>query len=258
LTDGQRQQKVRNFLKKLSRVGADAREMRPFIKTLDVGLNPYGVRTNPHVKTFDRKKFHFGHENNLGPSNEGTIQFPNSSGQGYDQDHEKHCCHQVALKHGYSYSHTTPINQRDGEILHHHSWSDPAGHKIGSYENSDQWSSKVSSSSGHVWQGRTAKELDKHLANKAKRYKHQNNESVANLPILEQLLDPEGHAKVQRYADWMNKNPEQQFGHSIEHKSAAHDLIEVEKLRAKSDKLFGSNDPVSFNNLFEMRSGRKK
>jgi hypothetical protein len=57
----------------------------------------------------------------------------------------------------------------------------------------------------------------------------------------------------------MNANPAQSFGHSIEHPSAAHDLIEAKKLKDNQEKLgFGSNDPISFNNLFEMRSGKKK
>jgi hypothetical protein len=178
LSSAERQAKEKSFLRKLAAAHLDMRDLKPFIKDLDVGANPYGIYNGAKkYKAFDRAAHHYGHD--PAPESykeetfeEGTIQFPNSSGQGNDDEAQWHPLHKVALKHGYRYSHTTPIHQANGEVLHHHTWA-RGEHKIGAYAHDTQWSSKVSSASGHVWSGIGTVALDKHLANKAKRYKLQ-------------------------------------------------------------------------------------
>lgn len=46
----------------------------------------------------------------------------NSCGQGHDDEHRSHEYHQTILKHGYNYSHSTPIRQRDGSTVNHHTY----------------------------------------------------------------------------------------------------------------------------------------
>jgi hypothetical protein len=337
LSAAERQAKVKLFLKKLSRVGYDAKEMQPFLKNLNVGkqANRYGSKFGTATKTFDRENNRFGHPNNLGnlvapneeteldehthghnvgdrvqlhpatdrwmmgdrygtvvklgnkhvhvkmdksnktlkvhPNNigdnygpaknaheetldEGSISFPNSSGQGHDADHDLHPLHKIAAKHGYNYSHTTPVTQRDGSTFYHHTWA-RGEHKIGAYDHDTKWSSKVSSSSGHLWIGIGTVALDKHLKNKAKRYQLQNNESVALTKIQEGLLDPQTE-KIQRYADFMNKNRPTVFGHQIDETSQADELKKTWKMKEEQDKRFGIEQPDS--SLFNQRSGKPR
>jgi hypothetical protein len=102
---------------------------------------------------------------------EAAIENPNSSGQGYDRDHVSHPLHATITKHGYSYSHSTPIHQRDGGVYHHHTYA-RGEHKVGvSSSDPSKWETAVSSASGHRTRGVGASTLDKHLASKNKRYK---------------------------------------------------------------------------------------
>ena len=62
----------------------------------------------------------------MAEKNEHGIENANSSGQGYHEDHHKHQYHHILTKHGYVYSHTTPIHtqpsysdKRDTIELHH-------------------------------------------------------------------------------------------------------------------------------------------
>jgi hypothetical protein len=225
LSDEQRKAKVKSFLKKLANAHLDARDLKPFIRHFNIGdqEDEYG--------------------NSFGHANEGAIHFPDVFNQGHDEDHRNSPLHKTLQKYNFQYSHSTPVTQHDGSILNNHVWQHSGGgHQIGAYHNDTKWSSKVSSVSGHVATGAGTRALDKHLSNKAKRYKLQNNEAVAHLPILENLIAPEAHARVQKYADWMDKHPESAFGvvgGSYAVNSAAKDLMEVEKLKAAHDKRFG-------------------
>jgi hypothetical protein len=263
LSDEERQDKVKAFLRKLARVGADARDMNPFLKSLDVGPNPYGVSYTNMTKTFDREENRFGHSNELGnwASPNESIFFPNSSGQGHDEFHKAHPLHKTLEKFGYRYSHSTPVTQRDNSVLHHHTWVHASGHHhVGAYEGDTKFSTKTSSSSGHVFSGIGVHALERHLASKAKRYKLQTNESsVPHVPMLESLLS--GQDKVQMYARWMAKNEPKTFGvaDSCEPNSQIKDLLEAEKLKAKSDKIFNRDGKDRSDwSLFDQRSGQPK
>jgi hypothetical protein len=98
-----------------------------------------------------------------------AIENPNSSGQGYDASHVHHPLHKTLARHGFEYSHSTPIHTRDGHVQVHHTWVH-GEHKVGAYANDHAWNSKVSSASDHSKSGKGAGELAQHLANKAKRY----------------------------------------------------------------------------------------
>jgi hypothetical protein len=106
LSDEERKAKVKTFLRKLAAAHIDARELKPFLKNLNVGdqSNPYGVKVG------DKVKMRTSHD----PRNE-AIQFPNL----FHQDHEdprSHPLHQTLVNHAYEYSHTTPVSQRDGSV----------------------------------------------------------------------------------------------------------------------------------------------
>ena len=47
------------------------------------------------------------------------IRNPNSSGQGYDEDHGLNPYHALLLSQGFSYSHTTPVAYDDGRRMYH-------------------------------------------------------------------------------------------------------------------------------------------
>jgi len=164
------------------------------LKNLNVGdqPDPFGNKAVDGVKVFDHEANRFGHSNE-------AIQFPNL----FHQDHEdprSHPLHQTLVDHGYSYSHTTPVSQRDGSTHNHHQWVHRSGHLIGAYAGDTKWSAKVSSPSGHTWEGIGTKALEKHLTNKAKRYRNES-QALPQTDILENLLS--GHDKVNRYAAWM-------------------------------------------------------
>jgi hypothetical protein len=259
LSDDERKAKVKAFLKKLASVGADARDLKPFLKDLNIGdhEDPYGNKFRV-TKTFDRQANRYGHSPNESIS-EGTISFPNVFNQGHDDDHRNHPLNVIAKRYGFQYSHTTPVTQKNGGVLHHHTWVHPAGHKIGAYANDTKWNSKVSSSSGHVWTGIGTKALDQHLANKAKRYKQQNNESsLPHTDILESILDPASQDRVRAYAQWMNQNPQTSFGHLVEADSPAKDLKEAWANKAKADKTFGQGKDQTDWHFFDYRSGKPK
>jgi hypothetical protein len=231
LSDDERKRRVKQFLKKISAAHSDAREGKPWFKNLDVGKDPYANDFGV-TKTFDRDKNRFDH------ATDEAIQFANL----FHQEHEDprdHPLHQTALTHGFEYSHSVGVNQRDGSILNHHVWQHPTGHRITSSVNDTKWNSKVSASSAHVHTGIGTKALDKHLALKAKRYKIQNNEAVAHTNILENLLS--GHDKAQRYANWMNKNLPTAFGvvgGTYDVQSPKTDLLEAYKMRKEHEKRF--------------------
>jgi hypothetical protein len=50
------------------------------------------------------------------PTVKEAIDNPNSSGQGHDANHVHHPLHATCVKHKFSYSHSTPIYQPNGDI----------------------------------------------------------------------------------------------------------------------------------------------
>ena len=153
------------------------------------------------------------------------------------------------------------MQQADGSIRHHHTWTNPTGHQIGAYAGDTKWSSKVSASSGRVWHGIGTIALDKHLQNKAKRYHHQNNESaLPKTTIMESLSDTERQDNGQRYAEWMKQNPATAFGHRGTYavESPVKDLFEAARLREEHDKRFNQGKEPREWGLFDFRSGKPK
>jgi hypothetical protein len=123
LSADERQNKVRLFLKKLARVGNDAKNMRPFLKNLNVGhkQNYLGVKYGDATKVFDRGANHYGHDANE------SILFPSSDGTGHDDEAQWHPLHPTLLKHGYKYHFTTPVPQPNGNVWHHNVWKKKMG-----------------------------------------------------------------------------------------------------------------------------------
>jgi hypothetical protein len=134
---------------------------------------------------------------------ETTIQNPNTSGQGYDADHVNHPLHNTCVKHGFAYSHSTPIHQRDSSVITHHTWAH-GEHRVGAYADDDGWQSKTSTASGHSTEGHGAGALDKHLQGKVSRYKLNKGEQIAGLPSLaieESLFTPLDPSREARYLE---------------------------------------------------------
>jgi cell division protein YceG involved in septum cleavage len=84
--------------------------------------------------------------------------------------------------------------------------------------------------------------------------------------FLKQLLSPESQNKVQRYADWMEKNPATQFGHQINETSQADELRKTWAMKAKADKKFNfgkdpadwsENDARSYSLRDQLHKGKK-
>lgn len=94
-----------------------------------------------------------------------AIENPNSSGQGHDASHSKNPYHDTMLKHGYKYSHSTPVTVGGNKQIAH-------AYKHGSLK--DHVAGVRETGSGHKWEvhklgsgsgysGGNAASLDKHL-----------------------------------------------------------------------------------------------
>jgi hypothetical protein len=152
---------------------------------------------------FDHKRFHDAagtRHNSAGVKNE-SITSANSSGQGVNKNHVHHPLHATLQQHGFSYSHSTPIHQRNGDSLMNHAWAH-GERKVDAYDHDLAWTSKTSSASGHSHSGTGVAELAKHLKGKAKRYPELKlgEENLPSLAIQESLLQPLDPAREARYS----------------------------------------------------------
>lgn len=114
---------------------------------------------------------------------------PNSSGQGYDKDHDLSRLASIARKFGYEYSHSTPIVQNpcdfsqwkgnlegkdfSGKTQNLHTWKYPGTDHSVSYYSSldvDNWTTQCSSSSSVQIKGNGTLMLERHLKSKQRRY----------------------------------------------------------------------------------------
>jgi len=268
LSDEDRIKKVKLFLKKLSRVGNDAKNMRPFLKNLNVGdkENYLGVKYGDATKPFSRKANHYGHS-----PNESFLRFPGLYHHGNDSNHENHPLHATLKKYGYSYSHS--VNSDNGDTSH--IWKNILGHQIEAFHNDTKWSSKVSHTSPQTWTGIGVRALRDHLANRAKRYRIQNDpywgsirhnqdNEETQLPqnqLQEGLLDQAGYERVRQYAKYLNANPIKAFGiegASYDVESPVKAMKETHVLREKQEKLFGQGKDRSEWSIFDARSGKPK
>lgn len=101
-----------------------------------------------------------------------AIQNPNSCEQGYDPDHTANPYHTIITRYGYTYSHSTPVTHAYGPIIYH--TYKQAGHCASVHlPDSSGWRWSTSTRTGSGWEtvGRGQEALEKHLKNKAKRYK---------------------------------------------------------------------------------------
>lgn len=97
-----------------------------------------------------------------------VIMNSNSSGQGYDPDHSDHPFHSTIVRHGYSYSHSTPIRHLDGSQIIHHTYKHVNNRdknvtvhkpKDGGY----RWATSTSGSGRRATSGWHSTALEKHL-----------------------------------------------------------------------------------------------
>jgi hypothetical protein len=123
-----------------------------------------------------------------------AITNPNSSGQGHDPDHKDNPHHATMLKHGYVYSHSTPVHHQSG-IVNHHTYTHPdlKDHVASVYKpskmNSHVWSThKLGAGSSHEGQGDA--DLDKHLKGHIARAKKKMTmqKDMERLNAVEQLI----------------------------------------------------------------------
>lgn len=93
------------------------------------------------------------------------IENPNSSGQGHDPDHMKHPLHDTILKHGYEYSHSTPVHRENAGKYIHHTYK-KGERVIGvSDDNKTKWQAKTSTASGREHTNHGKDTLEKYLKN---------------------------------------------------------------------------------------------
>lgn len=97
-----------------------------------------------------------------------AIENANSSGQGHDAEHVNHPLYSTVVKHGYVYSHSTPIHTIDGATYIHHTYK-LGTHNVG-LNRGESWNTSICSSSGRHWSGKGTARLDAHLKSKRKRY----------------------------------------------------------------------------------------
>lgn len=103
-----------------------------------------------------------------------TIESPNTSGQGFSPLASLHPLNPIALRFGYAYSHSVNVGQIGGGWDLWHCYK-RAKHNVSFPESGKDtskfaWETSISCASSHKWNGQFASQLEKHLANKAKRY----------------------------------------------------------------------------------------
>ena len=95
------------------------------------------------------------------------ISEPNSSGQGHDSSHIHNPYHQTLTKHGFQYSHSTPVGTPAGDFYVHHTYRHPVtGRHVGvspTRTGSHKWESSKATSSGRHLVGMGAERHHKHL-----------------------------------------------------------------------------------------------
>ena len=103
------------------------------------------------------------------------IDKPNSSGQGVHPDHADHPFHTILEKHGYEYSHSTPVTHGKDKRVHHayKKGSLPRDYLVGVYPNDQgKWVFEAhKGGSGSRYMGNNPDQLDKYLKGLAKRTK---------------------------------------------------------------------------------------
>jgi hypothetical protein len=138
-----------------------------------------GGRTEAHHN--GKKIGHYDHTTRKGHMSE-AIHNANSSGQGHDPEHQNHPLHSTITKHGYNYSHSTPINRANGtKYISHtykHGTHNVSTHSDASHTGSQHWSTSTSTSSGHGHNGMGVPELEAHLKSKGRRYGLKKNNPV--------------------------------------------------------------------------------
>lgn len=251
LDDNEKAAKVSAFLKKVAHCARDFSDNRPFIKDLRMAdrLDPYGTRYVGNVKTFDRKANRYGHRPNGDVIGEGTLLFPIVSNMGHDPDHTWHPLHSTALKHGYRYDHTTPVHDPvNNTVVHHHTWSDAQRHTVAAFAGDTKWTTKTPNAAKPTQSGIGRVSLDKHLSQKAKRYRLPERRELPSLPITEGLLDPTAPMRMHAYTQAMSNFRTYSGGleASRHEPNPAQELREQLALKDKVKKLFGDTTGPHF------------
>jgi hypothetical protein len=144
-----------------------------------------------------------------------AIENPNSSGQGHDTDHVTHPLHATIAKHGYKYSHSTPIHRADTSTYISHTYKH-GGHNVSTHSDPAQgrqiWSTSTSTSSGRHHSGIGSVELEHHLKSKGRRFGLKKEEVIF-----------EGAETHEHYKDH-TKNPYHStlVGHGFVHQATEH------------------------------------
>jgi hypothetical protein len=86
----------------------------------------------------------------------------NSSGQGHDPNHHEHPYHDTIISHGYHYSHTTPIHQKDGSVKYHHTYKHHRNQDYNVAVYNGRWQTSVLPYARKI-SGSDVASLDKHL-----------------------------------------------------------------------------------------------
>lgn len=128
-----------------------------------------------------------------GKSIEEVIVNSNSSGQGYDADHSDHEHHATIVKHGYKYSHSTPIHHRDGSVVNHHTYKhvnnvdkNVSVHKANPKSTWHEWHTSTGGSGHPGTRGMGTAQLDKHLKGR-------------KIPVKEEAIEETSKAKAKAY-----------------------------------------------------------
>jgi hypothetical protein len=226
LSDKERILKVKALLRAIANSGENARDIAPFIKS-GVGNrpDPYGNEWGKNVKVFDREGNHFGH----GPENQTTPKGSHSYLQTVDES--------VSRKHFIETANTIRAIEDPKERQR---FADTHA-EIFSKQNPRFDHARFHAACGTKFSGKTIKE----------------HRSLPNLPITEQLFNPTSASKVERYAAWMEKNPNFFKNNSDSPKEA---LIEAGKLRAEHNKRFGlGKDEADWDSVTDARlKGKRK
>jgi hypothetical protein len=176
------------FLRRLLTHKASSSPTNPLFKFDFTGKKDiYGNDWGEKVKPFDREANRYGHD--INEKFNWVWRMPSV---------QSHPLHSVAIKHGYKYSHSTPVVQRDGTVEPHHTWRSAGDHEVAAYHGSESWESKVN---GRRHAGTGAVALDKHLS----RHLPEDKTTRGANPLKESLETPATSDKMNRYVADLNR-----------------------------------------------------
>ncbi len=220
----ERLNKVKAFLRKISKAHLNSRDLKPWLKDLNVGdqENPYGTKYGV-TKTFDRSAHHFGHS-----PNEETELDEAKSGHVWDTMSGLVSVKVHKVEPDPNYPDHPGLRKAHIEVTSRNHKIYKKGERHETLASHIHPKSAIHRRSGiyRIWPHDPVGE----------------SKAIPNIDICQGLQ--EGYSNVNRYVEHINKNPFSLLSEPISKSSPASELKSVWRQKAAQQKLFGEQiDP---------------